>query len=298
MRKSGTQHPITRSLQQRHPRPLPFFSSKHTPVPPPPTPTPHLQSTLHLIRHGSHSRIVMNLRQRTLRTRPKHPAPPAPRQIRHVLRHALEILPHELTRRLREEDVDFLEGFVLRLGHERELVEPADDGDAAVKAERKADARHGGLHVGEEVRDEPGAEEEGDVRGLHAVGAEIGGVDLGGQDPGEAGVGAEEALVEDEAGDVAALGAADVGLAVDEVGAADDEEAEEEAGQHGAGPEAPAEALHVEDGGDGAEEEGAAADEGHEDGLLAVEADLVHERRHVVHDCLDDFGVSDFSLTE
>ena len=208
-------------------------------------------------------------------------------QVGHVLRDALEVLPDELARRLGEEDVDLLERLVLRLRHEGQLVEPAHDGDAAVEAEGEADAGHGGLHVGEEVGDEPGAEEEGDVRGFHAVGAEVGRVDFCGQDPGEAGVGAEEALVEDEAGDVAALGAADVGLGVDEVGAADDEQAEEEAGEHGAGPETPAEALHVEDGGDGAEEEGAAADEGHEDGLLAVEADLVHQGGHVVHDSVD-----------
>ena len=67
-----------------------------------------------------------------------------------------------------------------------------------------------------------------------------------------------------------------MGFAVDEVAAADDEQADEESGQHGAGPKAPAETLHVEDCGDGAEEEGAAADEGHEDGLFGVEPDLVH----------------------
>ena len=226
----------------------------------------------------------MDLGQRTLRTRPKHPAPPPLCQIRHILRHALEVLPDELARGLREEDVDFLEGLVLRLGHKGQLVEPAEDGDAAVEAEGEADAGHGGLHVGEEIGHEPGAEEEGDVRGFHAVGAEVGRVDLGGEDPGEAGVGAEEAFVEDEAGYVAALGAADVGPGVDEVGTSDDEQAEEEAGQHGARPEPATETLHVEDGGDGAEEQRAATHERHEDGLLAVEADLVHQGRHVVHD--------------
>lgn len=203
----------------------------------------------------------MGLRQRTLGTGPKDPAPSPFRQIRHVLRDALEVLSDERAGGLGEEDVDLLEGLVLGLGHEGQLVEPAEDGDAAVEAEREADARHGGLHVGKEVGDEPGAEEEGDVRRLHAVGAEVGRVHFRGEDPGEAGVGAEEALVEDETRDVAALGAGDVGGGVDEVGAADDEEAEEEARQHGAGPEAAAETLHVEDGGEGAEEERAAADE-------------------------------------
>ncbi len=162
------------------------------------------------------------------------------------------------------------------------MIKPTHDRNPAIEPQRQPDAAHGRLHRREEIRHEPGAEEEGDVRGLHAVAAQVGRVDLRGQDPGEAGVGAEEALVQDEAGDVGALGGGGVFLRVDEVGAADDEEAEEEAGEHGAGPEAAAEALHVEDGGDGAEEEGAAADEGHEDGLLAVEADLVHEGGHVV----------------
>lgn len=181
-------------------------------------------------------------------------------QIGQILRDALQILPDELARGLGEEDVDLLERLVLGLGHKGELVEPAEDGDAAVEAEGEADAGHGGLHVGEEVGDEPGAEEEGDVRGLHAVGAQVGRVNLGREDPGEAGVGAEEAFVEDEAGDVAALGAADVGVGVDEVGASDDEQADEEARQHSAGPETAPEALHVEDGRKCAEKQGAAAD--------------------------------------
>ena len=188
----------------------------------------------------------MDLGQRILGTRSKNPPPPAPCQIRQILPDALEVLPDEEGRRLREDDVDFLQRLILGLGHEGELVEPAEDGDAAVEAEGEADARHGRLHVGEEVGHEPGAEEEGHIGRFHAVGAEVGRVDFGGEDPGQAGVGAEEAFVEDEARDVAAFGAADVGLRVDEVGASDDEEADEEAGQHGAGPESPSEALHVE----------------------------------------------------
>ncbi len=162
------------------------------------------------------------------------------------------------------------------------MIKPPYNCNATIKAQREPDATHSGLHVGEEIGYEPGAEEERDVRCFHAVTAQVCRIDFRGQDPREASVGAEEALVDDETGDVDAFGGAGVFLGVDEVGAADDEEADEEAGEHGAGPEAPAEALHVEDCGDGAEEEGAAADEGHEDGLLAVEADLVHEGCHVV----------------
>ena len=79
----------------------------------------------------------------------------------------------------------------------------------------------------------------------------------------------------------------DVSSGVNKVAAADDEQADEEAGEHGAGPETAAEALHVDDGGDCAAKQRAAADEGHEDGLFGVEADLIHEGRHVVHNCID-----------
>jgi len=191
----------------------------------------------------------MKIRQRALRARPEDAAPAEGNQIAEGLGAALKVLCDELAGRRGEEDVNLLKGLILSLRHEEDLIEPAEDGDAAVEAEREADARHGRLHVAKEVGDEPEAEEEGDVRGFHAVGAEVGGVDFGGEDLGEAGVRAEEALVEDEAGDVAAFGAVDVGVGVDEVGAADDEEADEEAGEHGARPEAPVEALHVEDGG-------------------------------------------------
>jgi hypothetical protein len=83
---------------------------------------------------------------------------------------------------------------------------------------------------------------------------------------------------------------------------ADEDQADEEAGQHGDAPEAAAAALHEEDGGNGTDEEGAAADEGHVVGLVLVEADLVHECAHVVHDGVDsseltqedhDVGVND-----
>ena len=226
-------------------------------------------------------------RHRLLRTRRKHLPPTQTHQIARRFGAALQILAHKLARRLTENKIDFLERLILRLGHKQQLIEPSQHSDAAVKPERQPDPPHRALHVREEVRHEPGAEEEGDVRGLHAVAAEVGRVDFRGQHPGEAGVGAEEALVQDQAGEVEALGAGGVGAVVDQVAAADEDEADEEAREHGAGPEAPPEALHVEDGGDGAEEEGAAADERHEDGLFGVEADLVHQRGHVVHDGVD-----------
>ena len=68
----------------------------------------------------------------------------------------------------------------------------------------------------------------------------------------------------------------DVSIGVNQVAAADDEQANEETGEHGTGPEAAAEALHKEDGRDGSKEKGAATDEGHKDGLFLVETDLIH----------------------
>ena len=74
-------------------------------------------------------------------------------------------------------------------------------------------------------------------------------------------------------------------------GAADDE-ADEEARQHGTGLEAAAESLHAEDGEDGVEKEAAAADEGHEGRVAAGETLLWHQRGHVVRDSV---GAVDWS---
>ena len=105
----------------------------------------------------------MLLRQLILRTRSKNPSPPPMHQITHILHNTLDILSHQLTSRLTKQNINFLQRFVLSFRHEQQLIEPSQYGDAAIKAEREANARHGGLHVGEEVGDEPGAEEEGYV---------------------------------------------------------------------------------------------------------------------------------------
>lgn len=76
---------------------------------------------------------------------------------------ALQILSDELTCRLRGNDINLLEGLILGLRHEKNLVEPAYDGDVTGETQREADARHSGLHVAEETGDELGAEEVGDV---------------------------------------------------------------------------------------------------------------------------------------
>lgn len=68
---------------------------------------------------------------------------------------------------------------------------------------------------------------------------------------------------------------------VNQVGAANDEETNEEAWKHGTGPETPAEALHVEDGRESAKEEGSSAYQRHKDGLLLVKANLIHQGCHL-----------------
>ena len=183
----------------------------------------------------------------------KDPGEPKVEQIAGSLGGLPEILGDELAGGLSEDEVDLLEGLVLGLGHEEDLVEPAEDGDAAVEAEGEAGLGHDPLHVGEEVGDEPAAEEEVDVGRLHAVGAQVGGEDLRGQHPRQARVRAEEAVVDDDAGQVEAGGAREV-AGRDLVRDADQDQAEEEAGEHQVGPEAAAEALHVQDAGDRAEE--------------------------------------------
>ena len=184
---------------------------------------------LHLLGQRPNHRIPVSFRQLTLRAGRKDFTKPEMREIARRLSDGPQILPHEQRRRLTEQDIDLLERLILGLGHEEQLIEPAEHGDAAVEAEREADARHGGLHVAEEVGDEPGAEEEGHVRGLHAVAAQVGRVDLGGQHPGEAGVGAEKSFVQDEPREVEAGHGAEVAH-VDFVADADEDQAEEEAG--------------------------------------------------------------------
>ena len=219
--------------------------------------------------------------------RREHSSPPEVKDIADGLGATLQILPHQLARRLAEQNVNPLKCLVLCLRHEEDLVEPADHSDTTVEAEGQTDPRHGRFHVAEEVGHQPGTEEQCDVGRLHAVATEISWVDLGRQGPCQTGVRTEESLVEDKARDVAALCTPGVGVGVDQIAATDDEQADKETGQRGASPETAAEALHEKDCGDGPKKEGAPADKRHEDRLLGVEADLAHEGRHVVHDGVD-----------
>lgn len=200
---------------------------------------------------------------------------------------ALDVLAHDGGRRPREELVDLLEGLVLGLGHEEDLVEPADGGDAAIETQGETDTGHGVHHGGEVVGDDEGAEEEVGVGSGHAVGSQVGGEDFGRDDPGETGVGAEEAHVEDDAGQIDTLGGGGVIFVVDGVAGADKDQTDEEARKHGVGPVATAELLHVHDGGDGADEQRTTADQRHENTGAFVETDLGHEDAHVVHDGID-----------
>jgi hypothetical protein len=147
-----------------------------------------------------------------------------------------KVLSDQLTRGLTENNVNLLERLVLRLGHEQNLVEPANDSDTAIESKGETNLRHSGLHFREEISNEEGAEEQSNVAGLHAVRTEVGGVDLGGDNPGETGIGSEETFIDDETGDVGSLGAGFVGEWY-EIGAADDDEADKETGEHGTGPD-------------------------------------------------------------
>jgi hypothetical protein len=72
-------------------------------------------------------------------------------------------------------------------------------------------------------------------------------------DPGETRVAAEESFVDDQACDVCSLGAGFVGDG-DQVAAANDNEADEEAWKHRTGPESTSKFLHVENSWNGAEQ--------------------------------------------
>lgn len=126
---------------------------------------------------------------------------------------ALSVLPDELASRHHEELVNLLEGLVLGLVHKEDLVEPAEHRDSAVEAQSKAGRGEGLLHAGEVVGDDEGGEEEPAGGGRHAVGAEVGGVDFGGDDPGQGRVGAEEEFVQDQSGEVHGQAAVYVALA-------------------------------------------------------------------------------------
>ncbi|KAI6752463.1 hypothetical protein HG530_013832 [Fusarium avenaceum] len=61
------------------------------------------------------------------------------------------------------------------------------------------------------------------------------------------------------------------------------DKADKEPRKHGNSPESSAKSFHKENGRNGTDEEGSATNKGHVVGLLLVEANLVHEDGHVVH---------------
>lgn len=97
-------------------------------------------------------------------------------KIPYSLLDASPILSHNLSRRTRKDGVNLLERLVLCLGHEEDLVNLADKGNASVEAQCETGASHGVLHGGEVVCHDKGGEEEESVRSGHAVASEIGGV--------------------------------------------------------------------------------------------------------------------------
>ncbi len=65
----------------------------------------------------------------------KDRSPPPCKDISHSLFRARNILPHKHARRFWKHEIDLLERLVFGFWHEEDLVEPADDGDAAVETE-------------------------------------------------------------------------------------------------------------------------------------------------------------------
>lgn len=118
-------------------------------------------------------------------SRNEHLFKPKVSQIPRYLDAILQILLHNHRSRLGEELIYLLEGLVLGLGHEEDLVEPAENGDTAIEAQRETDSGHGVHHSGEIVGDDERAEEEVCVRGRHAVAAEVGGEGFTRDDPGK-----------------------------------------------------------------------------------------------------------------
>lgn len=173
-------------------------------------------------------------------------------KITHGPRGVAEVLSDQLARGLAEDQVNLFEGLVLGFWHEQDLVDPPEHGDPPVEPEGQPGLGHGPLHVQEEVGDEPAAEEQVDVGGLHAVGPQVRREDLGRQDPRQAGVRAEEAIVQDDARQVQALGG-DQGVRL--VRDTHQDQADEEAREHHVGPESTAVLFHEQDARDGTEEQ-------------------------------------------
>ncbi|KAG7716277.1 hypothetical protein KL929_002414 [Ogataea haglerorum] len=171
---------------------------------------------------------------------------------------ALEVDADERESRLGEKIVDLLERPALGLDHKQQLVDPAEGRNTPVETQREPRVGERVPHVGEVVRDDERPQVEHGAGGGDSVGTQVRRVHLGGDDPGETGVGAEEAHVEDDTGEVEAesRGVGDGQLVRD----ADEDEAEEEARKHGVGPEPAAAVVHVQDGRDGAEQQCSAAD--------------------------------------
>lgn len=121
----------------------------------------------------------------TLRNRRENLAPSAMNEIVSSNQTTSQVFLDKLSSRLTEDHIDFLKRLILGLRHEENLVEPTEHGDTTVEAECETDICHGTLHLGEEICDEEGAEEEHCIRGLHSVGSEVSWVDFGWDDPGK-----------------------------------------------------------------------------------------------------------------
>ena len=214
----------------------------------------------------------------------KNPAP--------GLDHAAHVKPDQLPRRHEEQLIDLLERLVLGLGHEEQLVEESEHCQAAEEPNRQTGVGHGRLHAVEVIGDDEGPEiEEGRADG-HALAAGVEVEALCRDNPCQAGVSAEEAHVEDHSGEEKAQGRVLVGFEVGvalvciEIAHAHKDQTHDE-DEDVLGPDTTTESVHREHGRDGAEEQRATTDHGHEHRVAVAEVHLGHQVRHVIHDGVD-----------
>jgi len=144
---------------------------------------PESPSILHLLidRYRLVSILIPSSLINTLPSRggvQKHRPPPPMENITDSLLTTSNILPHQLSRWLRKYKINFLQGFILRLRHKENLVEPSHHRDPAIESESQSSPSHGGLHSAEIVGHDEAAEEERCIRSGHAIRTKIGGVNF------------------------------------------------------------------------------------------------------------------------
>ncbi|WDK15315.1 hypothetical protein CGRA01v4_06595 [Colletotrichum graminicola] len=213
-------------------------------------------------------------------------APATSEKVAAAFNSVLDVKGNNLPSWLLEEKVDLLQGLIFSLWH-KQNPEGLHNGNSTIEAKGQTGTGHSILHGGEVVGDNERRQEKQAGRSCHAVGSKVSRINLGGNNPGETGIAAEEAHVQCKPNEVAGYGTGRVGCGGDLVANANDDETDEEAGKHSVGPEATTKLLHVKASRDGTNEQRATANKRHVSRFLVVEANLLHEDGHVVHDGVD-----------